>query len=95
MSITHILILLVQEVLLRGNFIAVEVPAETTCHAKVVHEKRMLVDMLKDAEFASIERESVPLFEVEMWVQPCLFVVFLLLHHVDGQFTGLNPLLED
>ena len=39
---------------------SIKVSPQTTCHTKVIHKKWMLIDMLKDAEFALFQRQLNP-----------------------------------
>jgi len=54
---------------------AVEIASQSTCHAEVVHEERMLVDMLEDAEFSFGQRQLKPTLEVEVSVKSRLLVL--------------------
>ena len=44
------------EYLLEGALGPVEISLETRCHAKVIDEQRMLIDVLKNAEFPFFDR---------------------------------------
>ena len=55
MTVSYILAFLVQEFFLARLFITVIVSFQSTGHAKVVDEERMLVDVLKDTELALVE----------------------------------------
>lgn len=50
MTVAHIFVFLVKKLFFCRLLITVEVSLEPTGHSKVVYEKRILVDMLKNAE---------------------------------------------
>ena len=77
MPVGDILALLVLELLLARLLLPVVVALQPTRHSKVVHEERMLVDVLEDAELALIERELEAVLEVQVRVQASLLVLFL------------------
>lgn len=57
---------------------AVVVALQPTCHAEVVHEERVLVDVLEHAELALHERKLEALAEIEVGIKPGIFVLLLL-----------------
>jgi hypothetical protein len=57
--------------------VVVKVPFQTASHAKVIEEQGMLVDVLKNAEFALGKGQLISIFEVVVWVESLLGIVFL------------------
>jgi len=67
-AIGHILMLLIQELFLCWLFITVVIAFQTTSHSEVIDKKRMLIDVLEDAELSLCQRKLEAGLKVEMWV---------------------------
>ena len=62
---------------LHRPLVSVEVSLKAGGHAEIIDVERVLVDMLKDAEFSFLNRKFGPLFEIILWVEihPILLIL--------------------
>ena len=44
--------------------VTIKISLKSRCHAEIIDEKRMLINVLKYAEFAFLDRKLCPLFEI-------------------------------